>query len=106
MPHSPECQDAFPTSRFAQGSPEKSGLEFGNWELPLLANEHAALLMLVPSQAVCSLPELVTRLYVMLRTLQNTIVNITNKSSSLLQIISCVQNKNKPCDSYDLRHPH
>ena len=96
MPHPPECQDPLATSRLAQGSPEQAGLELGHGELPLLANQHAALLMLIPSKAVGALTELVTGLHSVLSTLQNTF-KVAAKSKS---------EKNKPCDSCDLRRLH
>ena len=98
MPHPPECQDPLATSRLAEGSPQQAGLKLGHRELPLLANEHTPLLMLLPSQAVCSLTELVTRLNIVLRTLQNTTVsvNVTTKSLCTFQKLDLYKMRTNP----------
>ena len=70
MPHTSEGQDPLASPGLLKGSPEQAVVQLGHGELPLLADEDAPLLVLLPTKAVRSLTELVARIHIVLGALE------------------------------------
>ena len=71
MPHTSERQDPLASPGLLEGSPEQAVVQLGHGELPLLADEDASLLVLLPTKAVRSLTELVARIHIVLGALES-----------------------------------
>ena len=82
MPHTSEGQDPLASPGLLKGSPEQAVVQLGHGELPLLADEDASLLVLLPTKAVRSLTELVARIHIVLGALNQEI------------LINCIFTKN------------
>ena len=70
MPNTSERKDALASPGLLKGSPKQAGVYLGHRELPLLADEDASLLVLLPTKAVRSLTELVARIHIVLGALE------------------------------------
>ena len=70
MPYTSERQDPLASPGLLEGSPEQAVVQLGHGELPLLADEDASLLVLLPTKAVRSLTELVARIHIVLGALE------------------------------------
>ena len=106
MPHTSEGQDPLASPGLLEGSPEQAVVQLGHGELPLLADEDASLLVLLPSKAVRSLTELVARIHIVLGALE--VGDISSQCPDQHNSIGVVEkeNDNEPCDSFGLPLQH
>ena len=106
MPHTSERQDPLASPGLLKGSPEQAVVQLGHGELPLLADEDASLLVLLPSKAVRSLTELVARIHIVLGALE--VGDISSQCPDQHNSIGVVEkeNDNEPCDSSGLPLQH